>query len=451
MSTLLYLDPPLPLPYLRQEIEPGVIDVSHPNMGENLTITVCHYRPKRHDQMIGYANTVASEPPTPVGDHIDDYYDLEIPFSELPDDNYNIYYIVTDQSGNLNISLKKKIKIINSPSMKYPAPTYPDAQGSIVDFETILASRGLLVRIAYRSMSVTDKIIFTWKGNDIYGDHCADAVWQKDIPITADDVSRGFVNFIIPIDFVVCLGQGGSGTGQYSVDGKESAKGSVLLTLENMATAMLNATSGAPISTSDLSLSDARNFVNVYSPPGKDMVASLSGGSFFENKKQEYKFKADVYGRADFSVISREDTNLVCTVSAQDNALEPAMVSLTFNSWYDGDQAITAYAYTTSALADGKATCTLYVIIDNKRYAANSLKVDVDGNASIVGFYDDERQHGALPVSKSGMVIISLTSSVAKEINKVKLTAVKINEDGLVNGEFGTVGMSLMFKKFPVF
>jgi len=436
-------DAPLPLPSLPQEIEPGVIDVSHPNMGEDLVIRIDHYYPKNKDQLIGYANSVASKPPITVSEPFDDYYDLKIPFNELPDDDYEIYYTVLDAYpfSNPNYSLKKRVKIINSPSVKYPAPTYPDAQGAIVDFETILASRGLFVRIAYRSMAVTDKVIFTWQGNNIYGDNCEDSIWQKEIPLTADDVSRGFVHFIIPIDFVTCLGQGGTGSGQYSVNGKESARGSVLLTLVNISTVMLNVTSGAPLSTPDLSLSDARNFVNVFSPPGKEMVASLSEGKFFENKKQQYSFHANVFGRADFSVISEQDANVVCSVTALDNSMEPGIVPVIFNSWNDGDQAITAYAYTTSALADGKATCTVYVMIDNKHYTVNSLKIDVNGNASIVGFYDDERQHGALPVPGSGMVIFSVCNSIAEK-NQIQVTA--------ENGK-GSVTFSIMFKKFPDF
>lgn len=441
MLLSLDLDTPLPLPSLPQEIEPGVIDVSRPNMGEDFVIRIDHYSPKNKDQLIGYANSVASEPPLTVSEPVDLYYDLKIPYTELPDDDYEVYYSAIDQSGNINNSLKKRVTIINSPSVKYPAPTYPDAQGSIVDFETILASRGLFVRIAYHSMSVTDKVIFTWQGKDIYGDNCSESAWQKEIPLTADDISRGFVSFIIPIDFITCLGQGGSGSGQYSVNGKESARGSVLLTLVNISTVMLNVTSGAPLSTPDLSLSDARNFVNVFSPPGKEMVASLSGGKFFENKKQQYSFHADVFGRSDFSVISEQDVNVICSVTAFDNSMEPGIAPILFNSWNDGDQAITAYAYTTSALADGKATCTVYVMIDNKHYTVNSLKIDVDGNASIVGFYDDERQHGALPVPRSGMVIFSVCNSIAEK-NHIQVTT--------ENGK-GSVTFPITFKKFPDF
>lgn len=445
MLLSLSVKPSLPLPSLPQAVPQAdgslTIDASHPNIGENLVIRVDRYYPRNKDSLVGYANSVASEPPVTVSEPIEVYYDLKIPFSELPNDNYDVYYIAADELSNSTASLKRKIKLINSPSIKYPAPTYPDAQDSIADFQTIITARGMFVRIAYRSMSITDEVIFTWQGDDTYGNHIMGSTWQKTITITEDDVNREYVTFIIPIDFVSCLGQGGRGVGQYTVNGQESAKGSVILTFENISQVMLHATSGAPLSTSDISLSDARNYVNSFSPPGKEMIASLSGGIFFENKKKEYKFHPDVYGRTDFSVISEADKDVICTVSAVDNSLEPGVIPIIFNSWKDGEQAIIAYTYTTSAIADGKAACMVYAMVDKKDYDIKNLKINVDGNASIIGFYDEERQHATLSVSKSGMVIFSVCNSVSEK-NEIEVLA--------ENGN-GRVLFSLTFQKFPDF
>lgn len=417
----------------------GIIDVSK-QQNPDLIIRIYHYEgEKPYDKVIASIGSIQSQPYF-VSDPPQWPLEITIPFSEIPDDHYQVTYSAQDVVGNPpTLSQPAAVIIKNSPSTKYQAPTYPDAQSGVIYYSALEQHNGLRVHICYSAMAQGDALVFHWSGMSANGDPITEACWQSDpITVSASDIRRGYVELVVPDSAVLCLEESGQGRGTYSCGTTTSARGAVLLSLSDISPAKLLASYGAPPLSSDYSQLKPKNTVKVYGPPGRHMVANINEGVIMESGKQIYHFQPASNGLASFNVQSTTATTINCIVSAVDGGMDAASIPTTFSNWRDGEGAIAAWAASIPAPADGYSRCVCYVIVDRSSWQGR-LTVTTDGHAQISGFYDEEAQHAQITPGPDGYAIFSIENTVAED-NQVTIGYPGISD---------LVKFTINFKNFP--
>ncbi|AEX52537.1 hypothetical protein GRAQ_01741 [Rahnella aquatilis CIP 78.65 = ATCC 33071] len=427
----------LPAPFLPQLDKNGIIDIAKIQEKNTLIIRLDKYVPKPYDTLVGFANNILSTPLT-IPQPATFPNEIYIPFSDIPDGAYDIGYNATDFSGNIDGSSNVVQAIIkNSPSIKFPPPYFPDSVNFIVSFSSLIAESGLIVRIKYETMKKEDCISFSWSGTDAQGNYINDSKWEYTTTISVNDVAQGYKEFIVPIKYVVCLGQNGTGMGIYIVNkNTTSTPGTTMVNLEDIPYIRTHSTYGSPLSTDIISNYFPHNTVTVFSQPGKELIATIDNGLIYGNStggidinstNSEYRFTPDSFGLAQFSVLSYDKNVVNCTIGSVDGALQANLENITFYLWHDGVGAFKAYAFTTAALADGRSSCIFYILIDRDTYSGNQIVVSANGNSSIVGCYQKPTN---VDILKNGVVIFNIINdNVENNIITISLPDTKDSID----------------------
>lgn len=424
-------------PELPQADEKGIIDVSK-TQDDDLIIFVPPYGDlASKDTITAYAGDIASKPFQVEDPHKPVY--LYIPFTSLPDGEYNVCYIAVDGGGNQSTSDSSFVIIKNSPSLKYQPPYYPDARDGVVSYQPIKDFDGLRVHIYYNDIKIHDEVVFCWSGFDSSGNEIDSAYWKSESIVVSDtDIQNGYVELTVPVSSVLCLGESGLGSGYYIVNNSyNSVAGTVYLTLADISPALLLLSSEAPpidnVAHPEVYPS---NLVKVFGPPGKKMVAYVDYGTFVESGKGDYYFQPNDKGEATFHIQSDKAGTVSCEVTVDDGTMDIARGRTTFDKWNEGSNGISYYAKTTGIPADGRSASSVYVIIDRKIYTGRTITVKTYGSAVIEGFNGHQAD---VVVSTDGYATFGITNTVAEK-NEVTLT---------VPGHGNSISLFISFEAFP--
>ncbi|MCW7763295.1 hypothetical protein [Photorhabdus luminescens] len=425
-------------PELPQADNDGLIDVSV-QQNQDLIIKVpYHKKIKTWDMIVVSVGGILSRPYY-VQNVNTIFFTIAMPFSEIPDGCYNVTYTSADDFENENFSKPAVIKVINSPSIKLLPSIYPDSTSGVIHYSSLVQHHGLNVHISYRQMRKGDSVIFHWQGHNFNYELIARAAWDaQPITVSDEDVKQGYVSLVVPMEYVLCLGQEGVGTGYYEVGKTSSAPGSVILSLTDMSSVIMSISEGAPMVSNEYPRIKPKNLVAVYGPPGKRLLASVESGSIVEGDGTKYQFAPNSFGLAYFHWQSEETGSFRCTVSAEDGSITPGVGQTIFSEWRDGGGIIEAYSFTSEVPADGVSVCSGYVIVDRTVYFGKRLLVRTDGSAIISGYGDNEREL-QVAISKDGCTTFHITNTKAEK-NNVIISLPDVNK---------SIQFSINFKHFP--
>ncbi|TDB52963.1 hypothetical protein [Photorhabdus luminescens] len=425
-------------PELPQADNDGLIDVSV-QQNQDLIIKVpYHKKIKTWDVIVVNVGGIFSRPYYVQNINLD-FFTVTIPFSEIPDGCYNVTYTSADNFENEDFSEPTVIKVINSPSIKLLPSIYPDSTSGVIHYSSLVQHHGLNVHISYRQMRKGDSVIFHWQGHNFNYELIARAAWDaQPITVSDQDVKQGYISLVVPMEYVLCLGQEGVGTGYYEVGKTSSAPGSVILSLTDMSSVIMSISEGAPMVSNEYPRIKPKNLVAVYGPPGKRLLASVESGSIVEGDGTKYQFAPNSFGLAYFHWQSEETGSFRCTVSAEDGSVTPGVGQAIFSEWRDGGGIIEAYSFTSEVPADGVSVCSGYVIVDRTVYFGKRLLVRTDGSAIISGYGDNEREL-QVAISKDGCTTFHITNTKAEK-NNVIISLPDVNK---------SIQFSINFKHFP--
>ncbi|MCA6221119.1 hypothetical protein [Photorhabdus antumapuensis] len=425
-------------PELPQADNDGLIDVSV-QQNQDLIIKVPYHEWLRiGDVIVVNVGGIFSRPYYVQNINLD-FFTVIIPFSEIPDGCYNVTYTSVDDFENENFSKPAVIKVINSPSIKLLPSIYPDSTSGVIHYSSLVQHHGLNVHISYQQMQKGDSVVFHWQGHNFNYDPIARAAWDaQPITVSDEDIKRGYVSLVVPVENVLCLGQEGVGTGYYEVGNTISALGSVILSLMDMSSVIMSISEGAPILSNEYPKINPKNLVAVYGPPGKRLLASVESGNIVEGNGAKYQFAPNSFGLAYFHLQSETTGSFRCTVSAEGGSVTPGVGQAIFSEWRDGGDIIKAYAFTSEVPADGVSVCSGYVIVDRTVYSGKRLLVRTDGSAIISGFGDNEREL-QVAISKDGCTTFHITNTKAEK-NNVIISLSDIDQ---------SIQFSINFKYFP--
>ncbi|OWO82703.1 hypothetical protein B5C26_10050 [Photorhabdus luminescens] len=425
-------------PELPQADNDGLIDVSV-QQNQDLIIKVpYHKKIKTWDMIVVSVGGILSRPYYVQNINLD-FFTVTIPFSEIPDGCYNVTYTSADDFENEDFSEPAVIKVINSPSIKLLPSIYPDSTSGVIHYSSLVQHHGLNVHISYRQMRKGDSVIFHWQGHNFNYELIARAAWDaQPITVSDEDIKQGYISLVVPMEYVLCLGQEGVGTGYYEVGKTSSAPGSVILSLTDMSSVIMSISEGAPMVSNEYPRIKPKNLVAVYGPPGKRLLASVESGSIVEGDGTKYQFAPNSFGLAYFHWQSEETGSFRCTVSAEDGSVTPGVGQAIFSEWRDGGGIIEAYSFTSEVPADGVSVCSGYVIVDRTVYFGKRLLVRTDGSAIISGYGDNEREL-QVAISKDGCTTFHITNTKAEK-NNVIISLPDVNK---------SIQFSINFKHFP--
>ncbi|MEK9495616.1 hypothetical protein V2H77_03960 [Photorhabdus sp. P32] len=428
----------LSAPKLPQADNDGLIDVSV-QQNQDLIIKVPYHEWLRiGDVIVVNVGGIFSRPYYVQNINLD-FFTVTIPFSEIPDGCYNVTYTSADDFENEDFSEPTVIKVINSPSIKLLPSIYPDSTSGVIHYSSLVQHRGLNVHISYRQMRKGDSVIFHWQGHNFNYELIARAAWDaQPITVSDQDVKQGYISLVVPMEYVLCLGQEGVGTGYYEVGKTSSAPGSVILSLTDMSSVIMSISEGAPMVSNEYPRIKPKNLVAVYGPPGKRLLANVESGSIVEGDGTKYQFAPNSFGLAYFHWQSEETGSFRCTVSAEDGSVTPGVGQAIFSEWRDGGGIIEAYSFTSEVPADGVSVCSGYVIVDRTVYFGKRLLVRTDGSAIISGYGDNEREL-QVAISKDGCTTFHITNTKAEK-NNVIISLPDVNK---------SIQFSINFKHFP--
>ncbi|MGV3346925.1 hypothetical protein ACGVWS_14715 [Enterobacteriaceae bacterium LUAb1] len=429
-------------PELPQEVD-GAIDVaSIIDNQKDLIVDIEPYENEHaRDEINVYVGSIKSTTHYVTVDEVDTgaSFRIYIPFANIPSDDYVVTYTAISDTGNKSTSTGTPLKIINSPSLKFQAPTYPDAKSGVIGYQALNRYGGLRFHIHYVGMKASDQLVFHWSGNTYSNNPVTAATWQSaTITVSDADVKNGYVLGTVPKEHVLCLNENGHGNGYYTKGSTGSAPGSVLLSLDDISPPQLLICSGAPPISPSYPKIQPKNLVVVYGPPGKDLLANIDAGEFSANGEKEYAFKPDDSGMAQFYVQSHDFGAIHVGVIAEDGS-DQASGIMNFSNWTDGDDVIASYAISNNAPADGINSCTIYVRVDSSFYNGDSITVTTDKNSVIDGFYEDEAQNADVSLRSDGTTEIRILNTQA-EHNQVTLS---------YPGAADSLKLHVNFEKFP--
>jgi hypothetical protein len=393
----------------------GVIDVS--KITGDIIVQVDKYIGMKHgDRLVGYFGTIRGQPQIVPYEPETLPVSMPLPFSHyLPNGSYEVYYTAEDLLNNLSTSPSVPVTIINSLPGVYPPPVFPYAVDDVITYRSIVGHRGTLIRARYSQIQAGDQVTFHWSGTDVDGNFIPASVYTSPpVTVTATDLSNGYVETLIPQQYILVLGDGGIGTGYYVLKPNAgsgqytSASASVTISWRDLYTTTVSTTSEAPpVDTADYPYLKPCNRVTVFGQPGLVVSAAVSQGAIINNGLATAQITLDSNGLGRFTVSSQQLGTVAVDVYAPFGAADPQY--MTFQSYAVGTAGIYGYRGNTGAPSDGFTPCSVYLRANT---GVTSVDASVTGSALINGW----TQSGTFPVHKDGTATLNIIDDVAETV-----------------------------------
>jgi hypothetical protein len=295
----------------------------------------------------------------------------------------------------------------------YPPPEFPDAIDGIIYYNSIIGRGGTRIRARYNGIQAGDQVTFHWSGTDVDGNFVPASVFTSPpIPVTALDQTNGYVETLIPKEYILVLGDGGVGTGYYVLqvagDGQyTSASASVTISWEDLYTIGMNVTTDAPIvDNATYPYLNPYNRVSVFGRPGLVLTAAVGQVAVIDGSMSTALVTLDKSGVGSCRVSTKLTGAVNVSVYSRLQP-QPAVQSMTFQPYYVGTVGIHGYRASTGAPNDGYTPCSVYIIADS---GVTSVEASVTGSALINGW----TQSGTFPVHKDGTATLNVIDDIAE-------------------------------------
>lgn len=404
----------LTIPVLPQAVN-NVIDVSR--LTSDIIVRVQQYIGMKHgDTLIGYFGTIRGQPQIVPYNPENLPPSIDLLFNRfLPNGPYEVYYTAEDLLANTSASPSVPITIVNALPDLYPPPEFPDAKDGILYYNSIIGHGGTRIRARYQGIETGDKVTFHWSGTDAQGNAVpASAFTSGPILVSALDKFNGYVETLIPKQYILVLGDGGVGTGCYVVQpvaGGQytSASASVTIDWQDLYAIDMNVTTNAPISdTDDYPYLKPYNRVSVFGRPGLVVTAAVGQAALIDDSMATALVTLDESGMGSFRV----STKLLGAVNV---AVYPPrdqasfQTTMAFQAYQVGAAGVHAYRASTNAPNDGYTPCSVYLIAGK---GVKGVEASVTGSALINGWASST----TIPVHNDGSATLNIIDDVAETV-----------------------------------
>ena len=396
----------------------GVYQIDVSQITGDIVVQVDRYIGMKHgDRLVGYFGVIRGQPQIVPYDPVTLPTSVPLLFDRhLPSGNYEVYYTAEDRLNNLGTSPSILVKIINTLSGNYPPPEFPDAVDGVISYRSIIARGGVRIRARYSEILPSDQVTFNWSGTDADGNFVPASIYTSGpIPVTSVDQSNGYVETLIPQQYVLVLGDDGIGTGCYVVqplggDKHPSAPGSVTISWEDLYTTALCVMTDAPIiDTDNYPYLEPCNRVSVFGRPALVLTAAVSPGALIDGVMATALITLDENGLSSFQVSSKSTGTVAVNVYSPLEE-QPAVQHMTFQPYHQGTAGIYGYRASTGAPNDGYTPCSVYIMAENGVTSVDATVIT--GSALINGW----TQSGTFPVHKDGTGTLNIIDDVAETV-----------------------------------
>lgn len=326
--------------------------------------------------------------------------------------------VIVASTGNST----KNVIINSANSEKLPAPIFTQASAGVINSGRITDDDGALVRVTYPDMKESDVITLIFGGINPNGTINAAAAYSISVSVTSVDMNKNYADFLVPVQFSLAVGDGGTLSVHYMLNNSSGALASpsalVMLTEnEDLESLRCYLTTNAAIYSSSTQYLRPRNQGVIVGQPGITVnLVCGPGPLFYETETDAMSITLDENGIGFFSIYSyvTGSTNVdIYQTNIPDNRIA---TSTQFSDYTLGNGAFLAYNYTTSAPANLLTPCSIYVMINKALYPGiTSVRIEVDSQAQIVGYPDT--QMADVLVGGDGDAEINIISSVAGIVN----------------------------------
>jgi len=373
----------------------------------------------------------------------------------VSDGDYETFYIAENLAENQTPSAVQKVRVVNSPSIDFPAPRFPHAvydstiKHNTLYFKTLRQDHGTPIEAVYATMKAGDVVTFKLRATTNSDNEVPAASHPLDpVVVSDDDIKNGHVLVRAPLAPFLAAGNRGTVYARYRVDGMsaDSPESQVSLSWSDIDTLALNITQRAPEWTAPL---QARNVVTIFGRPGLQFTLAVDGSAKIVTNRQPPAGESavdgtlDDQGLASYRIIQPAVgagglATLVAVVASDNPEVEPASDTALFDEWLPGSSDLEAYGFSTGAPADGHTPCMVYL-----RYApdtaATSVGVRVSGSATIVGHRPDQNGVVELPLDPvTRTCAVQFVDTVAETVTAQ-----------VVAGDAAPLPLPLMFVNFP--
>ncbi|HID4043990.1 TPA: Ig-like domain-containing protein [Pluralibacter gergoviae] len=296
-----------------------------------------------------------------------------------------------------------------------PAPVFLQATDSEIRQADIIADGGVRVRVAYEGMSTADSITLFFSGQDSSGSTVNGTADEQTHILTAADVARRAIDFVIAEEKAVRVGNGGQLSAFYRVvNGAQtrfSGTAKAQLIVEAAENLLGFFATAAPVYDRDHLGISSYNYAKVVGQPGIRVSISCSSNAVVvESNSPTWDSQLDDRGILYFRVRAAEAATATINIYQKEHPANSFTGTMQFNNYYVGENAIYAYGYTTGAVADNYMPCSLYFVGTDD---ITELRLWLPENkAEIVGFDNP----AIIPLNTFGAVAVDIISSFAGNV-----------------------------------
>ncbi|HHR6591785.1 TPA: hypothetical protein ACS785_004029, partial [Providencia alcalifaciens] len=320
-------------------------------------------------------------------------------------------YTVT-RSTLENLSETAAVRLNLMEPISLPPPIFTEAIDGILLIDSVIELHGTPLRIAWPQLAEKDVVTIILNGYDREGQMVAEASYQEEHTVTAEDEVAGLFTLLLPENAVLAVGESGKLEAQYWVMYAGNAGFAYSLTAEVILMKVPSASSltlvlatGAPIYDNTLTIRP-RNHGKVYGPAGASIALSCSSPAWFtESGTNTMTATLNQDGEARFS-ISSTATGEITVLAVDEGNSQQSSASTAFSRYKTGSETpqIRSWGKSSGSVADGSMICSIYLVTENLPTLTKVHVQVIEGSATL-------RETGAT----SGDLLLHPDKSVAIE------------------------------------